>query len=83
MTGHRVEDLEILLNQAYRALESLTPGGSEFHESPDNCAAYVRRRLDVLHHLLTANIKRRKAAELALFKYLQAIRVDVMPDDPT
>ena len=27
-----------------RLLESLTPGGSEFHESPENCARFIRER---------------------------------------
>ena len=27
-----------------RLLESLTPGGSEFYESPENCARFIRER---------------------------------------
>ena len=27
-----------------RLLESLTPGGSEFHESPETCADHIRAR---------------------------------------
>lgn len=28
-----------------RLFEDLTPGGSEFHDSPDNCAAWARNRV--------------------------------------
>ena len=28
-----------------RALEGLTPGGSEFHKNPEGCVAYIRMRL--------------------------------------
>lgn len=32
--------------RAMRVLEDLTPGGSEFYASPENCAAFIRHRLD-------------------------------------
>lgn len=28
-----------------RLLESLTPGGSEFYENPENCVEWIQRRL--------------------------------------
>jgi hypothetical protein len=33
-------------SHAMRALESLTPNGSEFVNDPDRCVAFVRERLD-------------------------------------
>lgn len=38
--------------EASRALESLTPSGSEFHDSPKMCAGYIRERLDSNHRNL-------------------------------
>lgn len=32
-------------DELMRILESLTPGGSEFHNSPDMCAEWIRGRL--------------------------------------
>lgn len=39
---------------AYKLLESLTPGGSEFHNDPEACAKYVRDRIDSKHRALVA-----------------------------
>ncbi len=36
---------------AMRLLEILTPGGSEFHENPQRCAAWVQERLDSAQRL--------------------------------
>lgn len=45
-----------------RILESLTPGGSEFHNSPKNCAEWVRGRLGTLSKV--AGERNRLRAEL-------------------
>lgn len=42
-----------------RSLESLTPGGSEFYDSPNNCIEWVQRRLESVMQ----QVKARKAAE--------------------
>ena len=47
------------------ALQSLTPGGSEF-QTPEACVAMVRQRRDDDHRRLVAAVKARKAAENAL-----------------
>jgi hypothetical protein len=44
---------------AEQALESLTPGGSEFHGSPANCAEWIGKRMASV----TQHIKARQAAE--------------------
>lgn len=36
---------------AMRLLESLTPGGSEYYENPQRCAAWVQERLDSAQRL--------------------------------
>ena len=50
--NQEVRDLKVKLDAAYRALESLTPGGSEFHESPDNCVRFVKNKLKGMHATL-------------------------------
>jgi hypothetical protein len=47
---------------AEAALESLTPGGSEFHGSPANCAEWIGKRMANVMRC----IKERKAAEAKL-----------------
>lgn len=44
--GGLVMTTESVGRDAMRALESLTPGGSEFHDSPHNCVECVKRTLD-------------------------------------
>jgi len=39
-----------------RALEELTPQGSEFWEDPERCAAFIRYRLDSQWRLLREKI---------------------------
>ena len=64
-----------------RLLESLTPGGSEFHESPENCVRFARDRYSIrtraksqLNELLEAS------EELAsLFKEYGMSRLDKAP----
>jgi hypothetical protein len=43
--------------------ESLTPGGSEFHDSPDNCVAFVTERLKTNVELVKKNKKMREVLE--------------------
>ena len=38
--------------RAMKLLEGLTPGGSEFFENPENCEAYIRRRLESQHRMI-------------------------------
>lgn len=45
---------------AEQALESLTPGGSEFHGSPIYCAEWIQRRMTNVMQ----QVKARKAAEV-------------------
>lgn len=40
----RAKKFEALYNTHHRALQSLTPGGSEFHNDPDNCVAFVKNK---------------------------------------
>ncbi len=42
-----------------RVLEGLTPGGSEYHNDPERCAAYVRDRLNQQHRLIVRFKKQR------------------------
>lgn len=46
-------------NRLKSLLESLTPGGSEYSGSPDNCARWVKERLSSI----VAQVKRRKEVE--------------------
>lgn len=48
-------------------LESLTPGGSEFYGSPDNCARWIRDRLSAT----VKQVKKRKEAEAELERLTQ------------
>ena len=45
------------------ALQSLTPGGSEYVNDPERCVAVVRQIRDSHHKLIRESIKARKAAE--------------------
>lgn len=49
--------------RAMRALESLTPGGSEYFNDPDRCVAFVKQARDVLFEAMKNAIRRRKALE--------------------
>lgn len=58
-------------------LESLTPGGSEFHHEPETCVRFVKDRQRTA---ITATLKRREAEERCnelseLVKKLDAARV--------
>lgn len=48
--------------KARRALEALTPWGSEFHNDPERCAAFVRDRLGNLQESVKRTIQQRNDA---------------------
>jgi predicted secreted protein len=56
----KVFALEQLNDHLYKALESLTPGGSEFWHDPDKCIEYIQRRLNSV----IEQVKKRKGAEV-------------------
>jgi len=43
-------------DEVMRALESLTPGGSEFHQEPDRCVKHVRDRFESMRQILLRKI---------------------------
>jgi len=45
------------------ALEDLTPGGSEFYECPQNCAATVKSTQDTQHRVIISFKKRMDASD--------------------
>lgn len=59
----RYNDLRAKLDKAYRGLESLTPGGSEFHDDVKNCVDYIKDKITTLESLVKDHAKRRIAAE--------------------
>jgi hypothetical protein len=54
-----VDRLTAERDAAYRLLEGLTPGGSEFYDSPQNCAEWAMDRM----RNVMEQVKARKAAE--------------------
>lgn len=56
-------DLHSKLNKTYRGLESLTPGGSEFHNDVQSCVDYIKDRILTLEGLVKDHARRRIAAE--------------------
>jgi hypothetical protein len=48
----KIDHLETILKQYKRALEGLTPGGSEFANDPERCAAFVRDKMEHRHRLI-------------------------------
>lgn len=59
----RAEGAEAERDTARLALESLTPGGSEFVGDAAYCVEYVRARLDAAHETNKRLMKRAQAAE--------------------
>ena len=53
-----------------RQLEGITPGGSEFHDSPDNCLRWISERLAGRAH----QVKLRRNAEAKAEAYANAMR---------
>jgi hypothetical protein len=56
-----------------RLLCDLTPGGSEFVNSPENCAAWVQRRVQSLSKLVVTHSKRRHDAEAEVARLRSAL----------
>lgn len=46
------EKVFALLLRYKKALEGLTPGGSEYVNDPERCAAHVRERFDSYHRVI-------------------------------
>lgn len=59
-----------LLTRYKRALEGLTPGGSEFIDDPERCAAVIVSTRDSLMNLLVEKTKRIKELE-DMLKYIK------------
>lgn len=62
-----------------RLLESLTPGGSEFHNNPELCVAWVRQRLSSV----IAQITLRKLAEAEHDELLAVLKIYADKDNWT
>ena len=63
--SHRggVSDMEeSAQSQAMRLLEELTPGGSEFHNDPQRCYAYIRQQLNIGHQARKDRVRLQKMA---------------------
>lgn len=60
-------DNEIVL--LHGLLESLTPGGSEFHQSPERCAEFAKDRMAGV----IKQVKKRKAAEAEVVRLRDAL----------
>ncbi len=60
----RAQSAEI--ERLHRLLESLTPGGSEFHDSPNACIEWVKSQTEALTHVAKQGIinDREKNAEI-------------------
>ena len=44
------------------AIEALTPGGSEFHDSPERCLEWIRERLRVVAEIAAERNRLREEA---------------------
>lgn len=62
----KVETLEAAHRKVDLALQSLTPGGSEYVNDHERCVEYVRDTLEQKHRILVEAIRARKAAEARL-----------------
>ena len=65
----RIDALEAENTQLMLDLESLTPGGSEFHNDPERCVKWVRERLSGV----VEQVKKRKAAETEVERLREAL----------
>lgn len=50
-------------DEALRLLESLTPGGSEFHSDPDRCVKWIKHAVDDMKQWRIETMARAKKAE--------------------
>ncbi len=62
---------DTLLDRYKRALEGLTPGGSEFANDPERCAAYVRDTIEHQHRMI---IKFKLRGDKILKDYEDAVK---------
>jgi hypothetical protein len=60
--GAEIERLNKEINDLRRALEDMTPGGSEFHGSPGRCLSFIRERMSTATKIVG---ERNAAIELA------------------
>ena len=59
-------DYKAKYEEAMRALESLTPGGSEYVGDPKRCVYFVKEAQAMQHRVILAWAKRAKEAEAKL-----------------
>lgn len=71
----RISELEAESSKRMRALESLTPTGSEFYNDVDACVAFVRAKTTSLFDNLKKAIIRAKAAEKECDETIEALKV--------
>jgi len=67
--AERIAELEAEVSRLMHHLESLTPGGSEFHDSPERCVDWVRERLSGV----IEQVQKRKAAEVEIARLQRVI----------
>jgi hypothetical protein len=60
-----------------RALQSLTPGGSEYVRDPDRCVEYVRRGADMQARWRSQLVKERDALRTLVEELAAALRAEV------
>lgn len=65
---------------AMRALESLTPGGSEFVGDINRCVEHVRHSRAVQIRIMRDWVKRRQEQDIAVKALLNAVRPHVFSD---
>lgn len=68
-----------MLTRYKRALEGLTPGGSEFVDDPERCAAVVRSSSEGIMSVLTKRVKQLNAL-MDLMQYVLKVG-HIYPDD--
>jgi hypothetical protein len=69
---------ELIENEAKpwrRALNDLTPGGSEFANDPEECKTFVKRSREAQHRVILSLIERRADAERRLLAETQRAKI--------
>jgi hypothetical protein len=69
------EGLRAERDAAYKALMSLTPGGSEFHHDPDRCVRFVKDTRESMDRITKDAIYARRAAEKEAEGLREAVKV--------
>lgn len=82
------ERCNILELKAMKALEGLTPGGSEFVNEVETCATFIRQRLDSTHRRLVETVKELNALKEAVKQFApevlqQPLAFGPVPDEDT